>query len=144
MEVSKISFKRQWEYGKDAHYLQYYLIYSLKRQCRKHDTSTSIRERLLCKWCRRNYRQCPSEDDRCATCSLPKTSICNRSQWRRTPTSHWNTGEMLLVTAWNPSPTKAKISLSSTHTSYQMLHSIPTAGWCSRQIRRSWTCRTWL
>ena len=26
MELSEISFERQWEHGKDVHYLQYYLI----------------------------------------------------------------------------------------------------------------------
>ena len=50
MEVSEISFKRQWEYGKEVHCLQFYFIYCIpgKHNAEGFDALTSIEGRLLC------------------------------------------------------------------------------------------------
>ena len=83
---------------KDANYLQYYLIYSRKRQFWKLGTSASIVEWLFCRWCRRRCRRnwrCTVVNVHWRTTTLP-LKVCRRHrsarrQWRRI-TTHRKTG----------------------------------------------------
>ena len=66
MEVSEISFERQWEGGKDVNYLQYYLTYSCKKVMQKSYFSVHRRRAGLQPAVKKNSQQLTERLDKSA------------------------------------------------------------------------------